>query len=961
MRVFFCSLYVLSLILLCAPVARAQDPYHISINRLSGLPSNAVYALFQDKKGFVWIANDNGLTRYDGYEYKTYYSNKQTSRAGNQILEDQYGRIWYKNFDGNLYYVEHDSMKALPQRNAISNAGYGMLDNMLVVKQTDSLAFYDLKTLRQLRSIAFDNTKGCGELCHDRTYYHTTKDTLWTIAGDGTMKAEYMPGNGSPILSGYGVILARTTTDSNTISRLDNGKRTLLPISKKIGYIQKASYEDSVLWIMTANGLWGYDQQWKPVNNGMPYLPGKNLSCMMRDREGNYWLGSLDEGIILLPDRNTKLWTEPGTKPCVFARTPHSLMVGTKESRVYKRRPGTDSFAKVFETSPPHEIYCIATDSTESTYIIAGRTMSITNNKFEVTGKEWIASKDLIMLDRKYCAVAASGTSGLLKMKYDKRSAWDRTFERNKIAGIKNYAPFETTAGRGRTLAFDAANAILYMGSSTGIKKIDTNRISDVLWHHQPVYARKLAFYNNTLYVLTQQGQLLRTENDQQLQMQQVVDSDEEIMNMRRTESNLYLITSAGIRRLEKEGGAFRFVYIRSGIRPEEINDLEDDEARLMIATDRGVLFAEEIKNTTTHPPGFCLNSILVNGREVAADNISGLEYGQKDVELRYSILSYGQINRFVLQYRINDGAWQQAERNTRRLKLASMAPDKYTVGFRLVSTDKKIYEQPPVRFVIRQPFWQQGWFWAVCFAITGLMSLLYYRWRTSQMRRKNELIIEKMALENHLRHSTLTAIRAQMNPHFFYNALNTIQSFIFSDDKRNASTYLVKMSKLTRMILEMSDKESVTLEEETEALRLYLELEKIRFGTDFNYRLTIDGSVDTEMLKIPPMIVQPYVENAIKHGLLHKAGNKALAISFARTDGALAITIDDNGIGRERATELQEQRKEKHQSFSTGANSKRIDLLNRDGRRNIGVVYIDKKTDGHATGTTVIITIPIA
>jgi LytS/YehU family sensor histidine kinase len=161
-------------------------------------------------------------------------------------------------------------------------------------------------------------------------------------------------------------------------------------------------------------------------------------------------------------------------------------------------------------------------------------------------------------------------------------------------------------------------------------------------------------------------------------------------------------------------------------------------------------------------------------------------------------------------------------------------------------------------------------------------------------------------------------------------------------------------------MILEMSDKESVTLEEETEALRLYLELEKIRFGTDFNYSLTIEGNVDTEMLKIPPMIVQPYVENAIKHGLLHKTGNKVLAISFTRQDGALTITIDDNGIGRERASELQQQRKEKHQSFSTGANSKRIDLLNRDGRRNIGVVYVDKKNNGQATGTTVIITIPI-
>jgi len=206
-----------------------------------------------------------------------------------------------------------------------------------------------------------------------------------------------------------------------------------------------------------------------------------------------------------------------------------------------------------------------------------------------------------------------------------------------------------------------------------------------------------------------------------------------------------------------------------------------------------------------------------------------------------------------------------------------------------------------------------------------------------------------------------LTSIRAQMNPHFFYNALNTIQSFIFSDDKRNASTYLVKLSRLTRIILQMSEKESVTLDEETDALQLYLELEKMRFMENFNYEIFTGADVDTEMVKIPPMIVQPYVENAIKHGLLHKKEERRLSITFLKENNILQVTIDDNGIGREKAAELNNIRKDKPNSFSSSANSKRIDLLNKERKKNIGVVYIDKKEgDNMAMGTTVIISIPL-
>jgi LytS/YehU family sensor histidine kinase len=222
-------------------------------------------------------------------------------------------------------------------------------------------------------------------------------------------------------------------------------------------------------------------------------------------------------------------------------------------------------------------------------------------------------------------------------------------------------------------------------------------------------------------------------------------------------------------------------------------------------------------------------------------------------------------------------------------------------------------------------------------------------------------LLREKIQLEKSLSKSILTSIKAQMNPHFFYNALNTIQAYIFTNDNRNASSYLAKFSKLTRMILEMSGKEKISLSEEIIALKLYLELEQVRFNDDFEFLIEVDQGIDPEMIKLPSMLIQPYVENSIKHGLLHKKGIKKVVISFLYQDGILKITIDDNGIGRKRSAELNKIRDEVYESFSTDANQKRLEILNRDSNSKISVSYFDKADDyQNSLGTTVVAYIPI-
>ena len=205
-----------------------------------------------------------------------------------------------------------------------------------------------------------------------------------------------------------------------------------------------------------------------------------------------------------------------------------------------------------------------------------------------------------------------------------------------------------------------------------------------------------------------------------------------------------------------------------------------------------------------------------------------------------------------------------------------------------------------------------------------------------------------------------LSSIKSQMNPHFIFNALNTVQSYIYTNNKENASLYLGKFSELTRNILDMSNKEKVTLAEEIRALQLYVELEQLRFEDKLSYSFDIDKNISTETITIPSMLIQPYVENAIKHGLMHQKDLWKLLISFSLKDNSIEVIIDDNGVGRKASEAINKQRNKNHNSFATAANEKRLDILNKGLEKSISLFCIDKiDQNGYAKGTTMILNIP--
>ena len=206
-----------------------------------------------------------------------------------------------------------------------------------------------------------------------------------------------------------------------------------------------------------------------------------------------------------------------------------------------------------------------------------------------------------------------------------------------------------------------------------------------------------------------------------------------------------------------------------------------------------------------------------------------------------------------------------------------------------------------------------------------------------------------------------MQALRAQMNPHFIFNSLNSINMFILENNKLRASEYLSKFSRLVRLILQNSQGSFIPLDKELEALRLYLELEALRFEQKFEYKISVSDEVDTTMIKVPPLIIQPYAENAIWHGLMHKKENGHLEIELYAKEKILYCKITDDGVGRKKAAELKSKSSLTYKSMGMRITADRIAILQQSKQNNTFVSVNDLVfPDNSPAGTEVVIKIPV-
>ena len=246
-------------------------------------------------------------------------------------------------------------------------------------------------------------------------------------------------------------------------------------------------------------------------------------------------------------------------------------------------------------------------------------------------------------------------------------------------------------------------------------------------------------------------------------------------------------------------------------------------------------------------------------------------------------------------------------------------------------------------------------------FLTLGLVSLFligFFIFRWLSLKQKNEkLNNEKIQTELQQRTVELEmqALRAQMNPHFIFNCLSSINRFILKNEGKTASSYLVRFSRLIRMVLINSQKPLITLEDELQMLTIYLDMERLRFKDSFDYGITFLNTMETDKIFIPPLLLQPFCENAIWHGLMHKEGQGRLNIEFSMKDNILHCTITDNGIGLEKSEEMKSKSAEKEKSLGLKITTERLALLNREkGLHSFFEIENILDEDGNSAGTKI-------
>ena len=364
-------------------------------------------------------------------------------------------------------------------------------------------------------------------------------------------------------------------------------------------------------------------------------------------------------------------------------------------------------------------------------------------------------------------------------------------------------------------------------------------------------------------------------------------------------------------------------------------------------------------------PPGVTITGFRVFDKDVKIDTRTtppgspDLPYTDNNISIEFSSLQFmtpGKI-RYYYQLEGVDKDWVPAGKD-QTARYNQLGSGHYL--FKVRCTDRNGVAAEGVTLLpihIIPPFWNTWWFYC-CIILLAVGSIFSAAKWLHGRRKEKELL--RLSYEKKIAVVEMNTLRAQMNPHFIFNSLNSINTFILKNDQENATDYLSKFAQLVRLILDNSRNEWVLLENELKALKLYIELETLRFDKAFTYSIRIAPDVLISQAIVPPLIIQPYVENAIWHGLLHrKKPGGTIAIDIWKENNELMMQITDNGVGRAKASKLESNKNTQHKSHGMKITAERLAIVNEVYKVNAAVMVTDfPGTVKQASGTKVLLTI---
>lgn len=971
MKVFLQKIIVV-ILLVCVFLPEncfGQMPLTRKISFLDGLPSNVVYDLFVDKSGLLYLGTDKGLVTYNGVHFEQISIPESLGNSISSLQQDLSGTVWCKNFANQLFYMNKGQLKSdKVVEKLLLNTDSNLVDfcvrsNALYILTQNTVYLYKSGKTHQIYKISNKGSDQLTSLVYDKEakklYVSSTKFNYIFFNDILVKKQKSNPGHKS--LELYKNKLACSYKD--LIAQCVVGDRNIVLAHPDLTntFFNRLTATKDNLWLCTNNGIYEFNDKRSEFENG--FLRGIRISDIAQDLEGNHWVSSLDEGLFLVPNRNIfELNIDPlfENKKVSFTRITEAkngnYLIGTNDGRILEMS-NLGKKIRIYETQWDNNIDFIRfindTILTNYGFFKQGNTKLISSNAYYGKGLAEDESGNFL--------IASPFFGGLISRDETKAPNFKNPNNKFKSTayGLNKAKTIVFREKRTKSVLYNSVNQKYYFGFIDGLYMYDKTgtEIEIKAKNNQPIIASAMLQNNDgSVWVASAQRGLFLIKEAKIIEhiSQKNGLSDDNCRRIEKDKSGIWIVTETGFDYYDFKSKHVQNAELNLCIKGIAINDLTIYKETIALATNEGIYYFNKKVLDETSFPQFSFANFLVNGKKINIGKETELKHNQNNINIKFNTIHYKSLGNYSYRYRLKglDDKWYTQSSSIKNINFLALNPGVYKFQIN-IKIGEKYTPINEINFRICNPFWLQPWFLTI--NIIALLALLYLVYRSAVIKtRKSEELKEQLAL------SQLIALRSQMNPHFIFNVLNAVQGLIYSNQKSKASDYLGKFSDLMRRILETSDVNEVTIEKELETIELYVSLEKARFEDDFEYTISIPDDVDLSQHNIPSMIIQPFVENAIKHGLMHKSGLKILLIRVELLEDVWCFTVDDNGIGR-KASEIINQKIKKHISFATKAIDNRVRLINKITDITIDIEVIDKKSNKEdSLGTRIKIYIPV-
>ena len=942
----------------CFNICFAQNklPTDIAFRRLTtahGLAQDEVHDIQQDEQGFMWFTTTNGLCRYDGKNVtKWAIADTATLDIINKgILVthciDNAGNFWIGTDHQGIFYYNKQQRKFERFLHNKNNEPtqyfiYKMIctnNNKIFAATSKGLWEYDIKAKKAV--ILFENKRIKNvkiqnddlqqpyiSICTEKNGIWRYKNKTWSLI-HGTAQYEN-------INDAYFTPNLLTTlwiaTDKGLIIQKNNIFNTILHFKINSFLLDNKNR----MWVNTEKGLYTYNNTNVNIYTHNPILKSSistdHIICSTTDRQGNIWLGTYTGGIN---------WFSLDNQPITNLSLNSKISFKTPTDYIFSKNDITNIKTK--------EKWVLKTNIKEKKMYNFVHFRDSNNNFW------WSIDDNGLGFYNIKAQKTAFYTSDMTK---------PTTLQNNVITAI-----FEDNLKNVWITTFGGLH--LYEPSTNTFK-----HLRSIITNYDETANSTIAHYIDTrgyMWLGKWEGGL--EVFDPITKKYQHFDTNDGLPNncitgiQQDSSGNIWIATLNGIAKINPvtifstQKTPIKVYSERDGLPTNRLEKIKyiaaskTEDEQLYFKTDDGiaVLYPKRL-NENEYAPQAAITDLKINGENFATktpiNELNGIDllHHQNNLTIEMAALSYIQPERNQFEYRLIgfDSTWIK-NGNDNVAKYTNLTPGTYIFEYKPINNDGKIGKKYTFTIDIKPALWQRAEF-------KGFIILLIIGVSWWIIRQRIKQIQQREMLARQLSESELAMLRAQMNPHFIFNCMNTIEAYIMMEQPEKASEYTRKFSKLTRAVLENSEKSLIPLETDIEILKIYIELEQIRYRNRFQVIFDIPDAVLDAEPNIPPMLLQPLVENAILHGLQHRvAEGGILKISACITNSRLECSVEDNGIGRKAAAAINAHKNQQKQSLATSITHKRLALLQQQNNAPTSFMLVDLPQ-----GTRAVVQLPL-